>query len=112
MEFVESYEKNGVHNFFGLNWHTCKAHPMCEVGAFLRTNGVSSEHVAKMSRESLEQQLLKLRLEARGFHRHSMWCCMKQEGIARVKVREEGCSMWEHPQTNGREVEQVEMEDE
>ena len=52
---VEFYEENGVYNFEGRdaggesnvevvtndgNWRKSKAHPWCEVGAFLRRGGV------------------------------------------------------------------------
>ena len=47
-------------------WHKCKAHPWCEVGARLKTSGVGPEDVTRMSRESLEQELLTAKLhEAR-----------------------------------------------
>ena len=46
------------------NWQKCKAHQLCEVGALLRTSGVSSDDVTNISRERLEREVLKLRLEA------------------------------------------------
>ena len=114
---VEMLRKDG-------NWQECKAHPLCEVGAFLRTSGVSSDDVTNLSRESLERELLKLRLEGFslaadgvGVRAQRMNCvlwprsCMKQEGITRVKVPHR--VMFDlRTLSSGHEVEQVEMEDE
>ena len=70
------------------NWHKCKAHPLCEVGAFVRTSGVSSEDVAKMSRESLERELLKRRLEARvSSGIRWCWCETAKDGLCPVAAK-------------------------
>ena len=70
------------------NWHKCKAHLLCEVGAFLRTSGVSSEDVAKISRESFETEKLKLRWEERvSSDIRWCWCETAKDGLCPVAAK-------------------------
>ena len=70
------------------NWHKCKAHPLCEVEAFLRTSGVSSDDVTNISRESLERELLKLSSEARvSSGTRWCWCETAKDGLCPVAAK-------------------------